>query len=129
MKHILWLSLPDDQRVIAVLEKGDTFTTDVEQAMRLASAGYTVKRRDTHSATGEVIETELSADVLASAVFNQKEMRGDPTLNMPADLDSCDTEHRLIECRAALLDIATTSSSTRIRKLAGRTLINTTPKP
>ena len=40
-----------------------------------------------------------------------------------------DAERRLAECRAALLDIATTSSSTRIRKLAERTLINTTPKP
>ena len=84
---VLWVSLPDepeeqDAPLIAALESGDAWTTDMHQAARLAGMGYTVKRRDRH-VEGHLIETALSADVLDLSIDRGFEMRGDRDLNRP----------------------------------------------
>ena len=81
------MSLPDepeeqDAPLIAALESGDAWTTDMHQAARLAGMGYTVKRRDRH-VEGHLIETALSADVLDLSIDRGFEMRGDRDLNRP----------------------------------------------
>lgn len=84
-KNVLWLSLPDenkaDELLLDELEKGDSWTTDVDQAARLSKLGYTVKRRDRHIVTGLLIETDIATDVLEYSCERNIEMRGDPELN------------------------------------------------
>lgn len=84
----LYLSLPDapevhDRPLKFLLGKGDAWTTDTEQALRFAKDGVRVVRRDRHIVTGEVCETELSAEDLASSLKFKIEMRGQVDLNRP----------------------------------------------
>lgn len=88
---VLWLSLPDaDAEVLARLKSGDTFTTDQEQAARLAQFGVKVMRLD--RIDGGLHARDLT-EVLARCDDRGWEMRGEPALNRPnADVDtSADT--------------------------------------
>jgi hypothetical protein len=84
---VLWLSLPDDPveldaPLLAKLESEDAWTTDMQQAARLAGMGYIVKRRDRH-VKGHLVETTLSAEVLDLSIDRGFEMRGARELNRP----------------------------------------------
>ena len=88
MKHTLWLSLPDDPEtqdanLADALTHGDASTTDQEQALRFAKKGYTVKRRDRRTDTGEIVTTPLTYWNLLTAKEFGSEMRGEPELNRP----------------------------------------------
>lgn len=84
---VLWLSLPDDAKeqdapLIKALAAGDTYTTDMHQAARMARMGHTVKRRDRHT-EGHLVETSLSAEALDMSIDRGFEMRGARGLNRP----------------------------------------------
>lgn len=83
----VWLSLPDspeveDEKLIAKLQHGDTWTSDLRQAVRLSRRKFVIRRRQRRADGGTCVET-LSQRELEIAEQRGFEIRGEPELNRP----------------------------------------------